>query len=47
MSKGKDMSFVKTVDSDEDFLREVYEHGQDNLLVGARQPLSTAALCVC
>ena len=34
----KDMSFIKMVDNDEDFQREVYDHGQDNLLVSARHP---------
>ena len=34
----KDMSFMKMVANDEDFQREVYEHGQDNLLVGAPPP---------
>ena len=34
----KDMSFIKMVDNDEDFHREVYEHGQENLLVSALPP---------
>ena len=42
----KDMSFMKMVASDEDFQREVYEHGQDNLLVGAPPP-SASLFCVC
>lgn len=29
----KDMSFMKMVSNDEDFHREVYDHGQENLLV--------------
>ena len=34
----KDMSFIKMVANDEDFHREVYEHGQENLLVSALPP---------
>ena len=34
----RDMSFIKMVANDEDFHREVYEHGQENLLVSALPP---------
>ena len=36
MSKGKvDVSFIKHVATNDDFQREVVDHGMENLLVGA------------
>jgi len=40
----KDMSFIKMVANDEDFHREVYEHGQENLLVSALPPCVRSSL---
>ena len=40
MSKGKvDVSFIKHVATNDDFQREVIDHGKDNLLVGASHRL--------
>ena len=40
MSKGKvDVSFIKHVATNDDFQREVIDHGKDNLLVGASRRL--------
>ena len=35
MSRKVDMSFIKLAETDEDFKREVYDHGVENLLVSA------------
>jgi|NorSeaMetagenome_1021524.scaffolds.fasta_scaffold306075_1 hypothetical protein len=44
----KDMSFMKMVSNDEDFHREVYDHGQENLLVSAPPPpASLVCACLC
>ena len=42
MSKGKvDVSFIKHVATNDDFQREVIDHGKDNLLVGASRQTQT------
>ena len=44
MSKKKtDVSFIKLAKNDEDFKREVVEHGKENLLVGAPRRAATSA----
>ena len=44
MSRKVDMSFIKLAETDEDFKREVYDHGVENLLVSALPPCVRSSL---